>query len=153
MSPPADAEPDRRQALDDADEIADLVRRFYRDVAQDDVLGPVFNDVARVDWPAHLTKLTAFWSRALLGVSGYDGNPFAAHQRIHRQRPFTKAHFDRWLALFEDTLDQGWSGPEVERARDLARTVARVHLRQLDAGAPGVPVATPTTRGGADRGH
>src|SRR5690348_12638161 len=66
-------------------DIAEMVRRFYRDVAMDNVLGPVFNDVARVDWAEHLPKLTAFWCRALLGETGYEGNPFEAHARINEQ--------------------------------------------------------------------
>jgi len=59
--------------LDDPEQIAEMVRRFYADVAQDSLLGPMFNDVARVDWSAHLPKLTAFWCRALLSVPGYTG--------------------------------------------------------------------------------
>ena len=43
-----------------------MVRRFYADVTQDDLLGPMFNEVARVHWSEHLPKLTAFWCRALL---------------------------------------------------------------------------------------
>ena len=30
----------------DPDDVVEMVRRFYRDVAQDDLLGPTFNDVA-----------------------------------------------------------------------------------------------------------
>ena len=117
--------------LDSAEEIAEMVRRFYADVAMDDLLGPMFNDVARVDWSAHLPKLTAFWCRALLGHQGYAGNPFRAHARIHEQRAFTPAHFERWLMLFHETLDLGWTGPNVDRARALADNVARVHREQL----------------------
>lgn len=43
-----------------------------------DVLGPMFNEVAQVDWPEHLSKLTAFWCRALFGMADYQGNPFRA---------------------------------------------------------------------------
>ena len=52
-----------------------MVRRFYSDVTQDDLLGPMFNEVAHVDWCEHLPKLAAFWGRALLGIPGYTGNP------------------------------------------------------------------------------
>ena len=83
--------------LDDRDQIAEMVRRFYADVAQDDLLGPMFNDVARVDWPEHLERLTAFWCRALLSQPGYAGNPYRAHQSVHERSPFTAAHFERWL--------------------------------------------------------
>lgn len=117
--------------LDSPEEIAEMVRRFYADVAMDDLLGPMFNDVARVDWSEHLPKLTAFWCRALLGVQGYAGNPFRAHARIHEQRAFTTAHFERWLMLFHETLDLGWIGPNAARASALADNVARVHREQL----------------------
>lgn len=117
--------------LDAPEEIAEMVRRFYADVAQDDLLGPLFNDVAQVDWSEHLPKLTAFWCRALLGLPGYQGNPFRAHALIHQQSGFTPAHFERWLALFHDTLELGWTGPNADRASELARNVARVHSQQL----------------------
>src|SRR5690606_39433229 len=112
---------------DTPEEIAEMVRRFYADVAQDSLLGPMFNDVARVDWSAHLPKLTAFWCRALLGLPGYAGNPFRAHALVHLQQPFTLAHFERWLTLFHETIELGWSGPSAQRALELARNVARVH--------------------------
>ncbi len=54
-----------------------MVRRFYQDVAQDDLLGPVFNDVAQVEWSEHLPKLTMFWCRALLGIA--QGNLWGRH--------------------------------------------------------------------------
>jgi hemoglobin len=121
--------------LDDPVQIAEMVRRFYADVAQDDLLGPVFHDVAHVDWSEHLPKLTAFWCRALLGIEGYAGHPFRAHALVHAQAPFTPAHFARWLSLFHDTVELGWTGPKADRALALAEEVARVHRRQL-TGAP-----------------
>jgi hemoglobin len=117
--------------LDTPEEIAEMVRRFYADVAQDDLLGPMFNDVAQVDWSEHLPKLTAFWCRALLGITGYAGNPFRAHTLVHDRQAFTRAHFERWLSLFHDTVELGWVGPRAGRALELAHNVARVHSQQL----------------------
>ncbi len=122
--------------LDRPAEIAEMVRRFYADVAQDDLLGPVFNDVAQVDWSEHLPRLTAFWCRALLDQPGYSGNPFRAHALVHDKSAFTPAHFQRWLSLFHETLELGWVGPNADRAGALANNVARVHSQQLI----GVPV-------------
>ncbi|MCB1003473.1 MAG: group III truncated hemoglobin [Acidimicrobiales bacterium] len=122
--------------LDDPAEIAEMVRRFYQDVAQDDLLGPVFNDVAEVDWAEHLPKLTRFWCRALLGIEGYQGNPFRAHADVHARSPFTLAHFERWLELFHDTLELGWVGPTTDRALELAANVAAVHSHQLVGRSP-----------------
>lgn len=128
--------------LDTPEKVAEMVRRFYQDVAQDDLLGPVFNDVARVNWSEHLPKLSAFWCRALLGIEGYVGNPFRAHALIHAERPFTVAHFERWLELFTDTVELGWQGPTSDRALALAHNVARVHGSQLVGQIPLGPLVT-----------
>lgn len=120
----------RRDVASPADVDA-VVRRFYGDVAQDDLLGPVFNDVARVDWGDHIPKLVAFWCRYLFKQPGYEGDPHAQHLAIHRQRPFDAGLFWRWLDLFHTTLDARWAGPNVERMKLLARSVARVHCRNL----------------------
>jgi len=117
--------------LDTPEEIAEMVRRFYQDVAQDDLLGPLFNDVAQVEWSEHLPKLTMFWCRALLGLEGYSGNPFRSHAQINERSPFTHEHFDRWLELFHDAVELGWVGPNVDRALALVHNVAAVHAGQL----------------------
>ncbi len=141
----------RGRDLDDPAEIGEMVRRFYADVAQDGVLGPMFNDVAHVDWSEHIPKLTAFWCRALLSQPGYEGNPYRAHSLIHARRPFTAEHFRRWLELFHETLDGGWCGPRVEQAKALARKVAMVHSKQLVGEAVVVddvpPASTPISVG------
>jgi hemoglobin len=123
--------PSPTRDLDTPEEIAEMVRRFYQDVAQDDVLGPLFNDVARVDWSEHLPKLTRFWCRALLGLEGYAGNPYRAHALVNDRSPFTMEHFERWLQLFHDTVELGWLGPHADRALAVARNVARIHSGQL----------------------
>ncbi len=117
--------------LDTPEAIAEMVRRFYFDVAQDDLLGPMFNHVARVDWSEHLPKLTAFWCRILLGIPGYAGNPLRAHALIDAKQAFTPAHFERWLSLFRDTVELGWVGPTATRALDFAEYVAEIHAHQL----------------------
>jgi hemoglobin len=84
-----------------------------------------------VDWSEHLPKLTAFWCRALLGIDGYTGNPFRAHSTVNHEAPLTEAHFQRWLDLFQDAVELGWTGPIALRALNLAHNVARVHGEQL----------------------
>ena len=132
--------------LDSPEEIAEMVRRFYADVAQDDILGPLFNDVARVDWSEHLPKLTAFWCRALLGLPGYEGNPYRAHIDVDAKQSFTAAHFERWIGLFYETLDLGWAGPRVEQAKAFAARVAAAHSKQIIGEAVGPAASLLTLR-------
>ncbi len=138
--------------VDDRSQVAEVMRRFYADVAQDGLLGPMFNDVAKVDWSEHLPKLTDFWCRALFGTVGYVGNPFRAHLDVHTGRAFTIEHFHRWLDLFEETLDLGWRGPNAEKMKTLANNVARVHAGQLVGEEPDrSPVTGPAERSDTNR--
>lgn len=75
-----------------------LVRRFYAKVRDDALLGPVF--AARIDdWEPHLARMCAFWSSVTLMSGRYRGNPMQKHLTLS----VDAAHFDRWLALFEET--------------------------------------------------
>lgn len=81
-------------------EIEALVRRFYGRVRADDTLGPIFERVIGDDWEPHLQKMFAFWSSVMLMTGRYKGQPMVAHMRL---KSVTPEHFDRWLALFEQT--------------------------------------------------
>lgn len=129
--------------LDSHADVEEMVRRFYRDATQDDLLAPMFNDVAHVDWSEHLPKLIAFWSRALFGVHGYAGDALRAHQLINDQVTFTAEQFQRWLDLFCETVDLGWVGPRADRVKTLARDFAHVHMAQLASEGPS-PTASAT---------
>ena len=123
-------EPDRD--LRDRGDIDVLVRDFYRQVAMDDVLGPVFR-AARVDWSVHIPKLVDFWAWQLLGQRGYDGIPLRAHERADARTPFADEHYERWLELFDTTVDERFRGPTAELAKRRARRMARA-LRWLLSG-------------------
>ena len=86
----------------------------------------------RTNIPGTPTALSgANWNDFLTGR----GNPFRAHALVHHQRAFTHAHFERWLSLFHDTVELGWTGPNARTAIELAENVARVHSSEL-IGAP-----------------
>jgi hemoglobin len=81
-----------------AEEISDLVDRFYAKVRLDPEIGPIFNAVID-DWPAHLSLLKNFWSTVLLQDRSYKGDPLSKHLLLSLDPP----HFSRWLTLFEQT--------------------------------------------------
>jgi hemoglobin len=115
-------------------DVHDLVVHFYREVALDDLLGPVFGEVAEVDWAVHIPRLIDYWSLVLLGDRGYDGAILAAHRYVHGLEPLRLELFDRWYALFAASVDGRWQGPRAERAKaHAARTAAILARRILDA--------------------
>lgn len=117
--------------LDTRAEIHDLVIRFYREIVFDEVLAPVFEEVAEVDWRLHIPKLIDYWCRVLLGEPGYDGYILAAHRHVHELEAFEPQLFDRWYTLFVETVDAEWAGPRADAAKDHAFRVANVLSRQL----------------------
>jgi hemoglobin len=119
--------------LDSRHEIHDLVVGFYREVVFDELLAPVFGEVAEVDWMTHIPKLIDYWCRVLLGEPGYDGAILAPHRHVHDLEPFRLEHFDRWYTLWAQSVDASWVGPTAERAkRHAARIAASLARRLLD---------------------
>lgn len=120
-----------KTGLDEA-QLATLVEEFYGRVRNDPLLGPIF--AARVtDWPAHLDRLTAFWSSVALMTGRYHGAPVPAHATL----PVTWEHFDRWLALFRETAHRVCSpvgaAHVIERAERIAKSL---HIAVQDAAIP-----------------
>ncbi len=117
--------------LDTRAQIHDLVIRFYREIAFDDLLAPVFGEVAEVDWTVHIPRLIDYWCRVLLGHPGYDGYILAAHRHVHGIEPFEIELFDRWYILFAETVDAEWAGPNADTAKNHAARMANTLARQL----------------------
>jgi hemoglobin len=80
--------------------IVTVVEAFYRRIRADAALGPIF--AAHVeDWPAHIEKLTRFWSSVLMMSGRYKGSPIERHLALPT---LSAAHFRHWLGLFHATL-------------------------------------------------
>ena len=87
--------------LDEA-AIAHLVDTFYAKIRRDELLGPVFNAAVH-DWAAHTRTLTDFWCSVALRAQRYRGNPMGVHRALSG---IGEAHFQRWLALWRETVPQ-----------------------------------------------
>lgn len=99
-----------------------LVHAFYDKVRNDDLLFPVFDDIIKDNWPAHLQKMVSFWSTLLLYTRTYEGDPLTTHIPL----PLTFQHFERWLHLFGETVDARFTGQVAENAKKRASSIARI---------------------------
>ena len=104
------------------DDIKQLVDAFYAKVQQDELLADIFNNVIQDNWPKHLEKMYSFWQTVLLEEHTYYGAPFMPHMNL----PVGKKHFDRWLELFYETLDELFEGEKAEEARWRANKMAEM---------------------------
>lgn len=115
--------------MKDIEGLADIkifVDDFYQKVREDDFIGPVFMN-AIADWNPHLEKMYAFWNAALFGVPGFKGNPFAKHAPLGISPP----HFDRWIVLFNETIDNNFKGAMAEDAKNRAQLMAVMFMKRL----------------------
>jgi len=107
-------------------DIEHLVNTFYDKIRRDDLLGFIFNDVAKTDWAVHLPKMYAFWETLLFRSGGFVGNPLAAHARLVPLTAMGRPQFDRWLAVFTATVDELFAGDCAERIKNGAADMANV---------------------------
>ena len=116
--------------MKDIEDIADIklfVDEFYLKVKKDELIGPVFLEVIPQDWQPHLNKMYAFWNGALFGIPGFKGNPFAKHAPLKIE----KVHFERWLFLFDETIDQYFDGEMATDVKKRAHLMAQMFLNRL----------------------
>ncbi len=90
-----------------------LVDSFYGRIRQDELLKDIFNDRINDRWPEHLEKMYRFWQTVLLEEHTYHGSPFVPHAKL----PVEIDHFERWLTLFTQTVDELFTGEKATRAK------------------------------------
>jgi hemoglobin len=113
--------------INNQDDIKLMVDTFYHKVNTQSDLSAIFNDFAKVDWETHLLKMYAFWSKMLFGESGYNGSPFDHHIPL----PINKTHFDLWIKIFIQNMDEHFEGPMADSAKMRAQNIARVFQHKL----------------------
>ncbi|MEP2102570.1 MAG: group III truncated hemoglobin [Parasphingorhabdus sp.] len=111
--------------------ISDLVENFYEKIRSDALLGPIFNKHI-AHWPPHLARMKDFWTSIAIESGRFRGNPMVKHLAIP---DIERAHFNHWLALFDQTLPEVMSNAaacqflseRAERIADSLMTGISIH--------------------------
>jgi hemoglobin len=132
----------------DIETVADceqLVRAFYGKAMADDRIGWIFTEVAELDLEQHIPVIASFWATNLLGSKSYRGGAFGPHARLHEKAGgLCQDHFERWLVLWCQTVDELFDGPIAAAAKVHALRVAnafygRLQMQPLPREAPSGP--------------
>jgi hemoglobin len=105
-----------KQDIQNKQDIQLLVDTFYGRVLEDEVIKDFFSDL---DFAKHKPKMVHFWSFVLLDEDGYTTNVFDKH--VHM--PLKGDHFDRWMQLFDTTVDELFEGEKATTAKFRAKTI------------------------------
>ncbi|WP_410220572.1 group III truncated hemoglobin [Pedobacter sp.] len=114
--------------IENLDHIKQLVDCFYDKIRVNQSLGPIFNRIIQDRWPEHLEKMYRFWQTILLEEHTYQGSPFLPHAKL----PVNKTHFDEWLRVFSQTVDELFKGEKAEQAKWRANRMALMFLAKIE---------------------
>ncbi|MFN4314949.1 MAG: group III truncated hemoglobin [Chitinophagaceae bacterium] len=119
-------------------DIESLMRAFYAQVKEDELISFIFNDVAKTDWEHHIPLIVDFWESILLDQPVYRRNAMDVHYQLHQKVAFRKEYFERWMLLFETTVSRMFTGPRASLAIKRAQGIAALmEYRMLGNSDPG----------------
>lgn len=105
-----------------------LVDTFYGKIRESELLGPIFNGRIEDKWPQHLDKMYRFWQTVLLEEHTYSGSPFMPHANM----PLEGKHFETWMGMFIDTVDELFSGEKATETKLRAANMATMFLAKIE---------------------
>ena len=115
-----------KKDIENRKDVEVLIDSFYEKVRRDETLGYIFNDVAKVDWQHHTPIICDFWENILFQSNVYRSNPMPTHIRLNDLTPLRKNHFDRWVHLFTETVNDYFEGEKAELAKQRAMSIASI---------------------------
>ncbi|MGB5227456.1 MAG: group III truncated hemoglobin [Eudoraea sp.] len=110
--------------IENRKDIEHLVNEFYTKVLKDDKIGFFFNQIADIDWEKHFPIMYDFWETLLFDTMKYKGNPMTKHIVLSKKEPMTSEHFERWLLLWNQTVNENFKGDRASEAIKRAKMIA-----------------------------
>lgn len=118
--------------IETTDDIKTLVDEFYKKVIVDPLLGYFFNTVVKLNWDVHIPVMYKFWESVLLDKGTYKGNPMIKHIELDRKAPIQKEHFTQWIRLWEETIDEYFSGAVAIEAKRRAQLMEYLMMTKIE---------------------
>lgn len=113
--------------IETREDIQQLVDTFYKNIQKDGLIGVIFMGAIK-DWPPHLEKMYRFWETILLHQYTYKGSPFP----LHASMPLEQHHFNRWMEIWEQTIDDLFVGDKAIEAKDRGKKMATMFLSKIE---------------------
>lgn len=104
-----------------------LVDDFYNRIRANELLAPIFNGIIGEHWEKHLQRMYDFWQTILLETPVYNGSPFLKHEKL----PISKAHFDVWIELWNQTIEDHFKGEKADEAKWRAARMSEMFQYKL----------------------
>lgn len=107
-------------------DIETLIDTFYKKVINDDLISVFFTETVELDWKIHIPIMYNHWESVLFGNATYKGNPMIKHIELNAKKHLEPEHFDRWLTIWRNTIQENFSGKNADEAIQKAENIAEL---------------------------
>lgn len=131
-----------RTDIENREHIDHLMQVFYSRAMTDDVIGYIFTDVAKLDLDHHLPIIGDFWESMLFRTGDYGKhgrNPLQVHYALSMMEELKREHFDRWLDIFYEVIDENFEGVNASILKERAAFMATRMLGYI-SGTPSIGI-------------
>ena len=118
--------------IQDRADITKLAHTFYERLLKEEEFRHLFLEVAELDILAHFEIIIDFWESVLFQAGKYKRNTLQKHLDLHMDYRLTNEHFNRWLAIFNATVDELFEGAIAKGAKDRALSIATIIKMKID---------------------
>jgi hemoglobin len=105
-----------------------LIDSFYKQVLTDETIGHFFTKVVPINFDKHIPIMYSFWENVLFYTGEYKRNPMIKHIEISKKAPLTQEHFNKWLSLWTNNVDNLFAGTKAEEAKSKANQIGKMML-------------------------
>ena len=127
--------------IETREDIDRLMVKFYERAVTDETIRYIFTDVARLDLKHHLPVIGDFWETLLFGTGDYQRhgrNPLQVHAALNEKTPLFFEHFERWLEIFRETVDENFAGTRADFVKMRANAIANRMFSYVNGCPPSV---------------
>jgi hemoglobin len=118
--------------IEDRNDIIYLVDTFYDQVKENKTIGPIFDEVAKINWQEHLPNMYDFWESVLFGKGVFKGNPMIKHILLSKKTTMSPVQFDAWLELWTATVNANFMGKKSDEIISKAKSIANLMLYKIE---------------------
>jgi hemoglobin len=109
------------------DDIFLIVNEFYKNLLVNNDMKNFFEKFKDKNMlELHLQTLVDFWDNILFYSGSYNKNAMQPHIELHQKKPFSIKHFEIWLTLFNQSVDNHFIGNNAHIIKTRALSIATI---------------------------
>lgn len=107
-----------KRDIQSKEDVEKLMAAFYGKATKDEIIGQKFDGI---DMSKHIPRIVDFWRTIIFYDGNFKGSPFDKHIPLHLKNK----DFERWLFLFEETMNEYFEGEKATEMINRAKLIGK----------------------------